>query len=172
MEGRPTSLVRGGPALAFRAARFEDVAAILRLVRGAIERGCRDHNDARQRAAVYAVYAGSLFVDVVASFEAVVAEMGPGGRLVGFAQLDPARGQLRALFVDEATQGRGVGRALLAAIEARVARRGGASLHGAMSLNAVPFYARAGFQPRGPARTLIAAEVSVPILEMEKRLRA
>ena len=43
-----------------------------------------------------------------------------------------------------------------------------------MSLNAVPFYARAGFRPYGDDRagrlTTRDGEVDVPILRMEKRL--
>ncbi|HVZ75077.1 MAG TPA: GNAT family N-acetyltransferase [Polyangia bacterium] len=170
MKSEPTSLVRGRPPLAIRAARFEDVAPVLRLVHGAIERDCRDHYDALQREAVFSVYASNLFVDVVGAFDSLVAEL--DGRLVGFAQLDRPRGQLRALFVDAESQRRGIGRALLAAIEARVARHGGRSLRGAMSLNAVPFYANAGFRARGPVEALSAAGVSVPIVQMEKRLAA
>jgi len=41
-----------------------------------------------------------------------------------------------------------------------------------MSLNAVSFYARAGFRPRrGPSR-LRSADVEVPVVWMEKSLRA
>ena len=97
----------------------------------------------RQRRAVFLVYASNMFVDAVGPFQTVAAEI--GGELAAVAQLDVAGGALRALFVDAAAQGQGVGRATLAAVEARAQAAGCARLRGAMSLNAVPFYARAGF---------------------------
>ena len=130
------------PTLSVRATRFEDVSAMLRLIEGAIGHGCRDYYDAAQRRAVYLGYASNLFVDALGPFETLAAEV--GGRLVAVAQLDVAAGTLRALFVDAAFQG-GRGCALLATVEARARAAGCARLRGAMSLNAVRFYARAGF---------------------------
>src|SRR5206468_3979494 len=147
------------PALSVRAVRFEDVSAILRLIEGAIEQGCRDHYDRAQRRAVYLVYASNLFVDAVGPFQTLAAEV--GGKLAAVAQLDVAAGALRALFVDAAVQGQGVGRALLAAVEARARAAGCARLRGAMSLNAVPFYSRAGFAPCGGPGWLASADVRV-----------
>jgi hypothetical protein len=43
----------GAPGLSLRAARFEDVPSLLRLIEGAIDHGCRDHYDQAQRRAVY-----------------------------------------------------------------------------------------------------------------------
>jgi GNAT superfamily N-acetyltransferase len=157
------------PPPALRTLRFEDVPDVLRLVGRAVAFGCRDFYDDDQMAAVRAAYAGTLFIEALGSFESVVAEV--GGRLAGFAQLDPAAGRLRGLFVDARDQGRGVGRALLAEIEARAARHGCARVHGAMSLNAVPFYARAGFRALGGPERLSSSGVAVPILRMEKRLQ-
>ena len=155
--------------MSVRTARFEDVSAMLRLIEGAIEHGCRDHYDGRQRRAVYLGYASNLFVDAVGPFQTLVADV--GGQLAAVAQLDVAGGALRALFVDAAVQGQGVGRALLAAVEARARAAGCASLRGAMSLNAVPFYAHAGFVPAGGPARLLSAGIRVPVTWMEKALR-
>ncbi len=153
-----------------RAIRFEDVSPIVDLIRRAMERGCRDHYDPAQRAAVFASYAHNLFVEALGPFETVAALQ--AGRPIGFAQLDPSSARLRALFVDGEFQQRGIGSALLSEVERRALRRGAARLHGAMSLNAIPFYLRAGFQPcPGPER-LIASGISVPVLRMDKTLRA
>ena len=158
------------PTLSVRAARFEEVAAILGLIEGAIERGCSDCYDLRQRRAVYLGYASNLFVDAVGPFQTLVAEI--GGQLAAVAQLDVGGGVLRALFVDAAVQGQGVGRALLATVEARARAAGCARLRGAMSLNAVPFYAHAGYGPSGGAGRLLSAGIRVPVTWMEKVLRA
>ena len=103
-------------------------------------------------------------------FQTLAAEV--GGKLAAVAQLDVDAGALRALFVDAAVQGQGIGRALLAAVEARARAAGCARLRGAMSLNAVPFYARAGFVPSGAPAWLRSAGRRVPVTWMEKSLRA
>ena len=151
-----------------RALRFEDVPGILRLVRRALDHGCRHHYDSSQRDAVYASYARNLFVEALGPLETIVAE--ERGRVVAVAQLDPADDRLRALFVDAGLQLRGVGRALLADIERRVRARGGTRLHGAMALNAVSFYLQAGFRPCEGVDRLMSARLVVPILRMEKQL--
>jgi GNAT superfamily N-acetyltransferase len=158
----------GAPGLSLRAARFEDVPSLLRLIEGAIDHGCRDHYDQAQRRAVYLAYASNLFVDALGPFHTLVVEV--GGRPAAVAQLDADAGVLRALFVDAAVQGRGLGRALLAAVEARATAAGSSRLRGAMSLNAVPFYTRAGFRPRGGPAQLRSANVRVPVVWMEKML--
>jgi GNAT superfamily N-acetyltransferase len=139
------------------------------MIEGAIEHGCREHYDVVQRRAVYLGYASNLFLDAVGPFETLVGEM--GGRLVGFAQLDVASSGLRALFVDATLQGQGVGRALLAALEARARAAGCARLRGAMSLNALDFYAQSGFRPCGGPTRLLSAGIRVPVTWMEKSLR-
>jgi GNAT superfamily N-acetyltransferase len=156
-------------SLAARAIRFEDVTAILRLIDRAVQHDCRDHYDASQRAAVFASYAQTLFVDALGPAETIVAEQ--EGLLIGVGQVDPASSRLRALFVDASFQRRGVGAFLLAEVQERALRRGATRLHGAMSLNAVPFYRRAGFAPCDGPERLLAAGVWVPVLRMEKLLR-
>ena len=158
----------GAPSLSIRFARFEDVSGILRVIERALEHGCRDVYDERQRRSVYLGYASSLFIEALGPFETLVAEI--GGRLVGATQLDPRMGLLRALFVDTGFERQGVGHALLHAIEsrARAARR--ERLCGAMSLNAVEFYRRAGFRARGGPEGLRGARTWVPVLWMDKLL--
>lgn len=160
----------GGPRM--RAVRFEDVPEVLRLVRRAVEHGCHRHYNREQRHAVYASYASTLFVESLGRFETIVYERATtrGGILLGAAQLDPSDGRLRALFVDAARQGEGLGRALLAEVERRARGHGAVRLHGAMSLNAVSFYLQAGFRPCGGQRRLGSSRVAIPVLRMEKDL--
>ncbi len=180
--------------LTLRRARFEDVSALLRLIEEAIEHGCRQHYGPAQRRAVFLTYAETLFVDVVQPFDTIVLASGAGGlrptepiaggmgpsqgpisaerqgRFLGMAQLDPAAGRLRALFVAPALQGRGLGRILLNAVERLARARGLRALAGAMSMNAIAFYRRAGFSPRRGPEQLVRGGVVVPIVDMEKSL--
>ena len=151
-----------------RKARFEDVPEILRLIERAIERGCRDHYDERQRRSVYLGYASSLFIDALGPFETLVCEV--RDRMVGAAQVDLAAGLLRALFVDTERQGHGLGRALLAAVESRALAAGCRQLVGAMSLNAVSFYRRAGFRLQSVPQNIHGAYGPVPVQWMVKAL--
>jgi putative acetyltransferase len=177
---RNSSAARLPSSFELRAIRFEEVADTLALIRRAVERGCREHYDATERAAVFASYAHNLFVEALGPYDTIAAFVreldgdrdGDRPALIGFAQLDPTDARLRALFVDGDLQQRGVGSALLAEIERRALQRGLTRLHGAMSLNAVPFYLRAGFRPRPGPERLVAAGVPVPVLRMEKDLRA
>ena len=160
------------PALPFRtrAVRFDELGQVLRLIRRAVDHGCRDHYDQQQRDAVFVSYASTLFGEALAPFETIAAE-GARGEIVAVAQLDPASSRLRALFVDSDRQQRGLGTELLAAVEARALAQGCTSLNGAMSLNAVPFYHRAGFRPWAGPERLTTAGVHVPVVRMRKDLR-
>jgi GNAT superfamily N-acetyltransferase len=158
--------VSPSPLIRMRAARFEDMSAVVRLIERAIERGCRRHYGPVERRAVFAGYAGSAFVELLSPFETFVAET-EAGVLVAFAQLDPSTGRLRALFVDAGTQGRGVGRAILAHVMARAAALGCRRVHGAMSLNAVPFYESVGFRRCAGREHLWAAAVAIAVTPME-----
>lgn len=159
-----------GVALQIGALRFEDVSRALRLIRGAVDRGCRSHYGPRQRDAVHASYAATLFMDTHGHLETLAAVW--DGQLVGVAQLDPSDARLRALFVEARLQNRGVGSALLAHVEIRARLHGCTVLQGAMALNAVQFYLRWGFRPcAGPVR-LVGRGMFIPVLRMEKVLKA
>ena len=159
--GAPRSVV-------LRALRFQEIPVVLRLIRRAIEVGCRGTYDAHQRNAVWNGYAQTLFAESVGPFETIVAEA--GGGLVGVAQWDAADERLRALFVDGDRQRSGVGRTLLSEVEARARGHGCARLRGAMSLNAVPFYESEGFRATAGPEQLRTVGILVPIVRMEKAL--
>jgi putative acetyltransferase len=156
-------------ALELRPIRFEEAASILELIQRAIERGCREHYSPAQRRAVFLTYAQGLFAEVPGPLVSIVAAQ--RGAPVGFGQLDPSTGRLRALFVEGERQRAGIGSLLLSEIENHVRRSGGRRLIGAMSLNAVSFYARAGFRPCGGPERLTSAGVALPVVRMEKLLR-
>ena len=156
-------------SLELRPIRFDEVAATLDLIHRAIERGCRGHYDSAQRNAVFLTYARGLFGEALGPFESIVALQEDA--LVGFAQCDPAADRLRAVFVDGDVQRRGIGKLLLAEIERLLRRSGATRICGAMSLNAVPFYAGAGFRALSGIERLASTGVAVPVVRMEKLFR-
>jgi len=155
-------------SIELRPLRFEQIPEVLRLIRRAVEAGCRGTYDAHQRNAVWTGYAQTLFAESVGPFETLVAET--RGWLVGVAQWDAADERLRALFVDGDVQRMGVGCALLAEVERGARRRGCVRLRGAMSLNAVGFYTREGYRAYAAPEPLRTAGLMVPIVRMEKQL--
>jgi hypothetical protein len=60
------------PSMSIRFARFEDVSGILRLIERALEHGCRDVYDQRQRRSVHLGYASSLFIEALGPYETLV----------------------------------------------------------------------------------------------------
>jgi GNAT superfamily N-acetyltransferase len=161
-------LAAGTEKVSTRTARFEDVPGILRLIDRAIEHGCCNHYDERQRRSVYLGYASSLFIEALGPFETLVCER--DHRLVGAAQIDLRGCLLRALFVDAELQGQGIGRALLSVVESHARAAGCPQLGGAMSLNAVSFYRRAGFRVQVGPQKIHGAYAPVPVQWMVKTL--
>ena len=79
----------------------------------------------------------------------------------------PDTGVLRYMAVDPAWRGRGVGSALLAALEAAARQAGLSRLRLAAREAAVPFYRRHGYRPLGPGHTLFG---EVRHVRMQKSL--
>ncbi|KQV46119.1 MULTISPECIES: GNAT family N-acetyltransferase [unclassified Duganella] len=67
-----------------------------------------------------------------------------GGELAGYAILERERNEVDAVFVDPHFAGRGVGKALMRALEQLASHP--TALHLYASLNAVPFYEAAGYR--------------------------
>lgn len=68
------------------------------------------------------------------------------GTVVGFAQLNPKLREVQALYVHPAHARRGIGTALLNALEIYARSHGIAELYLDASLNAIEFYANAGYR--------------------------
>ena len=65
--------------------------------------------------------------------------------IVGYAALDPKSNEVEAVFVLPSFAGRGIGQALLNALESRALSLNIKNLHLSASLNAVSFYRAAGY---------------------------
>jgi len=96
-----------------------------------------------------------------------------GGTILGSAGWGRAagadggvRGRIRKVFVEPGIAGRGLGRTLVEAAEARARAAGLRDFVVRANLNAVPFYERLGYRTTGPGGMLVAGrEVAMTMME-------
>lgn len=92
------------------------------------------------------------------------------GQLLGFAALASTTNEIRAVYVAPRAQGRGVGTALLSALEATAQRLDLNVLTVDASLMAEAFYARHGYQRLGPGSKTLHTGLEMPCVHMRKWL--
>jgi len=92
------------------------------------------------------------------------------GRIAGYAQLNPHEGIVQACYVDPDYGGRGVGRALMAAIEDEARAHGRTALLLDASLNAIAFYASLGWREEARARHELAPGALLDCAIMTKKI--
>lgn len=93
-----------------------------------------------------------------------------GSAILGYAVLDRLTGEVDAAFVEPSQHGRGIGRVLLAALEADARSAGIGRLFLSASLNAVPFYRAAGFVALREELYPHRSGIGIPSVFMEKVL--
>ena len=98
----------------------------------------------------------------------IVAE--DNGRILGYAVLNADTGEVDGLFVEPARHGCGIGAMLMTAIESAARAAGCERLFLSASLNAVPFYRRAGFVALREELYPHRSGIGIPSVFMEKRL--
>ncbi|ACL63482.1 GCN5-related N-acetyltransferase [Anaeromyxobacter dehalogenans 2CP-1] len=91
-----------------------------------------------------------------------------GGRVAGYAAWRGA--ELTAVFVRPSAAGRGVGAALVAAVERRARNDGFRALRVLAAAPAIGFYARLGFRPGRAARAPLPGGLGLPARWMRKPL--
>ena len=92
------------------------------------------------------------------------------GRMLGYAVWNAASGEVDGLFVEPAQHGRGIGAMLINAIESAARAAGCERLFLSASLNAVPFYGRAGFVAVREEMYPHRSGIGIPSVFMEKQL--
>ena len=151
-----------------RRARQEDKEAIWRVHGRAIRETCASHYSED----VIRIWAGGLrpekYGEAIDGNDFFVAE--EDGVVVGFGELGRAAGEIQGLYVSPEVAGRGVGRKLLCTLEERARAYGLESLHLTSSLNAVPFYERAGFKAVGELSKTLGPGVERASVRMFKEL--
>lgn len=126
-----------------RPATQADLSTLWELRTRAVRAGCSGHYPAAVIDIWCAAPAPASLPLLIQTGGAVVAE--EEGQIVGYAVLNLETGELNAAFVEPSHQGRGIARQLLRQLESMARERGLARLFVSASLNAVPFYERAGF---------------------------
>lgn len=90
--------------------------------------------------------------------------------VVGFGQIDASTGEVEAIYVRPAAARLGVGSRLLSQLENVARHRGLAELFLDSSLNAVPFYTRAGFRSIEHRVHRLESDLEIACVRMTKRL--
>jgi putative acetyltransferase len=144
-----------------------DAPALLALFRDTIRRvNCRDYNPEQIAAWASDEIDPDTWAARFAGRFVVVAE--DGGRPAGFADLE-ADGHIDRVYVSADHQGRGVGRALLAAVVAEARRSGLARLFVEASITARPFFESQGFVMLAP-QVVVVRGVEFVNFRMERAL--
>jgi len=154
-----------GSTIAIRALRPDDGPAFFALRRGAILSGCRGDYPPETLQSWTGARAEKLKEPLAAHFYA-----GFDGALVVTGLLDLAAGRIDALFVAAERQGEGLGRLMMAHLEAIARKHRLTALHLDATLNAVPFYRRLGYSGEGPVEVASARGVVIAAVPMIKIL--
>jgi putative acetyltransferase len=153
-----------------RRARVADRPGILVAHTGAIRVTCRTHYAADEIEAWAGRLTAASYDDPIARRDVLVAEA--DGRVLGFGELDVEAAEVRAVYVHPDAGRRGVGRLLLSALETIARLRGIAELHLDASLNAIDFYASAGWRRIGDGRRTFPGGRDIACVLMSKALQA
>lgn len=152
-------------ALRVRAARPADAAAVARVMRAAV-RGVAAGALAPQLRAAWASLPPLYHLWAMSAGGERYLVAGRGGRLAGYAAWRGA--ELTAVFVRPSAAGRGVGAALVAAVERQAGKAGVRSLRVLAAAPAIGFYARLGFRPGRAARAPLPGGLALPARWMRK----
>lgn len=154
--------------LTIRRATQEDKEAVWRVHGRAIRETCAGHYSQE----VIQTWAGRLrpekYAEAIDLYDFFVAE--EDGVVVGFGELGREDGAIQGLYVSPDVKGRGAGWKLLSTLEERARAYGLRSLSLTSSLNAVPFYERAGFKAVGELTETIGPGVERASVRMFKEL--
>jgi GNAT superfamily N-acetyltransferase len=153
-----------------RRATPEDNEAIGRVHVRAIRRLCAHHYAPAEIAAWAAPRRPAHYVEAIRQKDFYVAE--EAGAVVGFSTLNAAAGEVEAVYVAPEATGRGIGLQLLRVLEERACAQGVHTLHLNASLNAVPFYERAGYERQGLTKHRLTGGVEIACVLMTKELTA
>jgi len=100
--------------------------------------------------------------------ELIVVATDSAEKIIGFGSIVPTNSELRALHVDAAYGGQGVGRALIARLEELARDAALTELCMNASINAVPFYEANGFISLEPGEHIMSSGARMACVRMRK----
>jgi len=154
--------------LTHRPATEADLPELWTLRTRAVRTGCATHYPPEVIATWCAAPPPASMPLLLRAGGGIVAEQ--EGRALGYAVLDADSGEVDAVFVDPVLHGRGIGLALLQALEALAREQGIEKLFLSASLNAVAFYRRAGFVALREKMHAHRSGIAIRAVVMAKRL--
>lgn len=154
--------------MSVRKARLEDAPGIRVAHVEAIRTLCAGHYAPAEIEAWTAPRPETHYDRAIREKDFYVAE--EGGEVVGFAVLNPPESEVEAVYVSPRAARRGTGLSLMRALEERALAHGLTGLHLCASLNAVPFYERAGFARGELTAHRLPGGVEIACVRMTKGL--
>ena len=151
-----------------RRARLEDAPGIRGVHVEAVRAFCAGHYAPAEIEAWTAPRPEKHYDSAIREKDFYVAE--EGGEVVGFAVLNPPESEVEAVYVSPRAARRGTGLSLLRVLEERALAHGLTGLHLCASLNAVPFYERAGFARGELTAHRLPGGVEIACVRMTKAL--
>jgi putative acetyltransferase len=151
-----------------RSATSSDARALAVLHRESISELCRSDYSAEQVSAWLAPLQPALYEELARSRAMFV--FAQDGALLGFGVCDPAQALVNAAYVHPSATRRGVGRALMAAMERVLSDHGAHEARLNATLNAVSFYQALGYAHRGRASNRLPSGIELPCELMSKTL--
>lgn len=149
-----------------RRARQEDCQAIIG-VHGAAVRGIDTELYTAEELEAWAIPKKlAAYEEAIRVKEFFVAE--DDGVILGFGVLNKERSEVEAVYVSPAAGGRGIGLKVLQVLEEQAHDLGLSELTLNASLNAVPFYERAGYAGDKESKYRLATGVEIPCRPMAK----
>jgi putative acetyltransferase len=154
--------------LTIRPAQIEEIPALWKLRNRAAWAGCATSYSHEQLSLWLAGPLPDRFAELVAGGTAFVAQ--EGDALLGYGALNVCAHEVEAVFVDPTASGRGLGGSLLRQLEATAQARALSHLELSSSLNAVSFYAAAGYKEMRRENYELANGVLLASVIMRKAL--
>jgi len=151
-----------------RRAQLEDREAIWRVFTRSVRGLARSHYTPEQIEAWAGLRQPEDFTNAIEHHEFFVAE--EVGEIVGYGQLNPGTAEVEAVYIVPEVTGRGVGRLLMEALEAKAREAGLASLRLRASLNAVAFYEHFGYRIERREMHPLPDGVEFAVAQMTKTL--
>jgi N-acetylglutamate synthase-like GNAT family acetyltransferase len=154
--------------LTIRRARQEDCQSIVRVHTAAVA-GIRTTLYTPEEIQSWAIPKNpESYWDSIRDKEFFVAE--EGGVVMGFGVLNPESAEVEAVYVSPEAGRRGVGLQLLRKLDERALARGLGVLRLYASLNAVPFYKRAGYIAQEQSKYRLSTGVEIACVPMVKTI--